>query len=95
MKSTTASANGKARTRSVSRWMPSRGERLERLVHRRRGRAEIDHAVARRLGGLAADRRRDEALRGLELAQQPLHVVDVGGAFLGVARVAVLATCRA
>src|SRR5581483_1775352 len=64
-------------------------QRLQRLLHRRRGRAEIERAVARRLLRIAPDRRRDQLLRGLELAEQPLHVVDVDRAFLAVAGVAV------
>ncbi len=34
---------------------------------------------------------RQEAARGLELVLEPLHVVDVGQAFLGIAREAVAA----
>ena len=49
---------------------------LQRLFHRGRGRAEIDRAEPRRLLGAAPDRRRHQFLRGLELPQQPLHVVE-------------------
>ena len=62
----------------------------QRLVHRRRGRAEVDQ---RRSGSACAasraDRLRHQRLGGLELAQQALHVVDVDGALLAVAGVAV------
>ena len=58
-------------------------QRLEGLVHRRAGRAVVDDAVARRglrgPGGAALDRLRHQRLRGLELGQQALHVVDVVG----------------
>jgi len=64
-------------------------QRVERLVHRRAGRAEVHHAVACRLRGSAGDRLRHERLRGLELLQQPLHVVHVVGARLRIARVGV------
>src|SRR6266536_1130141 len=64
-------------------------EEFDRLVHRRAGRAVIDHAVAGRLCSVAAHRPRHDILRRLELAQQALHVVDVGAAFLGIAGVAV------
>src|SRR5439155_25881336 len=37
------------------------------------------------------DRPRHQAFGGLELVQETLHVVDVVGPFLGIARVAVLA----
>ena len=69
--------------------VPARLQHADRLVHRRRGRAEIDHAVFGRLLRVGLQRPRHQVLRGLELAQQPLHVVGVGRAFLGVARVAV------
>ena len=69
--------------------LAARFEQLDRFVHRRRGRAEIDHAVFGRLAGIGLQRPRHQILRGLELAQQPLHVVGVGRAFLGVARIAV------
>ena len=64
-------------------------QHADRLVHRRRGRAEIDHAVFGRLGGVGLQRPRHQVLCGLELAHQPLHVVGVDRAFLGIARVAV------
>ena len=79
-----------AHAQRVEMRCPARSERRQRLVHRGRGRAEIDHAEA----ASAAPRRArtgagHERLGGLELAQQPLHVVDVGRALLGVAGVAV------
>ena len=64
-------------------------DQVDRLVHRRRGRAVIDHAVFGRLVGIGLQRARHQVLGGLELAHQPLHVVGIGRAFLGVARVAV------
>ena len=69
--------------------MPARFQDADRLVHRRRGRAEIDHAVFGRLGGVGLQRPRHHVLRGLELAHQPLHVVGVNRAFFGIARIAV------
>ena len=91
MKSATASANGNARMRRRSRWMPSRLERGQRLGHRGAGRAEPDDAGSRRASPRCSiTGSGTSVLRGLELAQQPLHVVDVRRALLGVARVAVL-----
>ncbi len=56
----------------------SRLEIRQRLVHRRRGRAEIDHAdLARLLGAPYLRRRGTIDLRRLELAQKALHVVDI------------------
>ena len=69
--------------------MRRRLQHADRLVHRRRGRAVIDHAVFGRLLRVGLERPRHQVLGGLELAQQPLHVVGVGRAFLGVARVTV------
>ena len=59
-------------------------ERVERLLHRRRRRAEIDRAEFGRFLGLPFYGARHQPLGGLEFAQQPLHVLDVGPAFLGV-----------
>jgi hypothetical protein len=60
-----------------------------RLVHGRGRRAEIQGAVPGRARGVLPQRFRHEVLGRLELAQQPLHVVHVGGAFLRVAGVAI------
>src|SRR5207253_1309258 len=67
-----------------------RGERGERHAHRGSGRAEVNRAEARRLARGTVHGLGDLLLGGLELAQKALHVVDVGRAILGVARVAVL-----
>src|SRR5262249_56987324 len=64
-------------------------EDLDRFVHRGARRAVIDDTVAGRFLGVAAYRARHQILRRVELAQQSLHVVDVGTALLGVAGVAV------
>ncbi len=64
-------------------------QQADRFVHRRRGRTEIDHAVFGGLGGIGLQRPRHQILRGLELAHQPLHVVDVDRAFFRIARIAV------
>ena len=69
--------------------MPARLQEPDRLVHRRRGRAEIDHAVFGRLCRIGLQRPRHHVLRGFELAHQALHVVGVDRAFFGVARIAV------
>ncbi len=69
--------------------MPARFQQPDRLVHGRRGRAEIDHAVLGRLGGVGLQRPRHHVLGGLEFAHQPLHVVGIDRAFLGITRVAV------
>ena len=61
------------------------------LVHGRRRRAVIDRAVAGILLGLVEDRLGQQRLGGLELAQQPLHVVDIDRALFAVARVGVAA----
>ena len=90
MNSRTASGNGKARRRSASRWMPRLGQHVQRLVHRRAGRAEVDHAAARLLARpRAAPAAAPASAAVLELVQQPLHVVDVVGPGLGVARIGV------
>src|SRR5712691_8049380 len=65
-------------------------ERPEGFLHRQRARTEIDRADAGRLAGLALLWARHQALGGLELAQEPLHVVDVVRPLLGIMRVAVL-----
>src|SRR4051794_14699013 len=71
--------------------LTARRHHVDRLVHRGGGRAEINRAVAYALIalGIAAHRPRHQPLRGLELAQEALHVIGVGPAFLGVACVAV------
>ena len=69
--------------------MPARLDHADRFVHRRRGRAVIDHAVFGGLGGVRLQWAWHQVLSGVELADQPLHVVDVRRAFLGIARVAV------
>ncbi len=69
--------------------MAARLQNSDRLVHRGRGRAEIQHAVFGRLRRIGLQRPRHHVLRGLELAHQALHVVGIDGAFLGIARVAV------
>src|SRR5207248_5534574 len=68
-----------------------RGERLQRLVHRRAGRAVVDAAEARRVLGRGQQRLGNQLLRVLELLLQPLHVVLVVGPGLGVAGVRVAA----
>ena len=45
-----------------------RFEHLDRLVHSRRGRAEIDHAIFGRLVGIGLQRPRHQILGGVELA---------------------------
>src|SRR3974390_3581571 len=67
-------------------------DHANRLVHRRRSRAVIDDAVFGRLTGIGEERPRYQVLGSFELADQPLHLVNVGGAFLGGARVAVART---
>ena len=69
--------------------MSARFQQADRLVHRWRRRAEIDHAVFGRLGGVGLQRPRHHVLRRLELAHQPLHVVGINSAFFRIARVAV------
>src|SRR6266702_22420 len=65
-------------------------KRPEGFFHRQRARTEIDRTDAGRLACLALLWARYQALGGLELAQQPLHVVDVVRPFLGIMGVAVL-----
>ena len=69
--------------------LPSRARRATRPSPRRSSRTRSTPArvgcAARSITGAGTQR-----LRGLELAQQPLHVVDVRRPLLGVARVAVL-----
>src|SRR5262245_63877326 len=77
-----------AHTHTVER-MAARLYHMDRLVHRGRGRAIVDHTVFGRFCSPGNQRSRNEILGGVELADQPLHVVDVWCAFLGVARVAV------
>ena len=76
--------------RSVSSWMPAR---LQHARSPRPSPARSSRNRSRRIwsacAALACSGARHQVLRGLELAQQPLHVVGVGRAFLGVARVAV------
>ena len=55
------------------------------LVHRRRGRSVVNDADASRLRRGLLHRTGQEATRGLKLAQQTLHIVDIGARFLGVA----------
>src|SRR5580704_7671296 len=55
------------------------------LVHRRRGRSEVDDPDPRRLCRWLDSRTREEAARGFEFAQEALHIVDVRTGFLGVA----------
>ena len=69
----------------------ARFERFERFFHRHGGRAEIERAELGRLARRALFGLRHEALGGLELVQQALHVVDVVVALFAIARVAVLA----
>src|SRR4051812_16493649 len=54
---------------------PVRRHHVDRLVHRGRGRTEVDRPIARALVafGITAHRPRHEPLRGLELAQEALH----------------------
>jgi len=47
--------------------MPARLDHGDRLVHCRRGRTEIDHAVFGRLGGVGLQRSRHQVLGGVEL----------------------------
>src|ERR1700730_18695553 len=61
----------------------------DRLVHRNGSRTEIDRAEFRRLARIAANGRGHELFRGLELLQEPLHVVDIDRPLFAVARVAV------
>src|SRR4051794_13753133 len=76
MKLVTLEWNGNARTRSRSSESP-RAYHRDRLVHGGRGRAVIDDAVLGGLAGIGGQRPRHQILRGLELAQEPLHVVGV------------------
>src|SRR5262249_25687459 len=69
--------------------VPTRFDHRERRVHRGRARAIVDHAVFRRLSGGRDQGPRYEVLSGLELADQTLHVVDVGRAFFSVTRIAI------
>ena len=63
------------------------GQPVQRLVHRRAGGAEVDDAVARLLRRGARHRLRHQRGRGAELGSQPLHVAQVVGPGLGIARV--------
>ena len=69
MKSSTSSWNGKARTRSgIELDAVGSPAIVQRLVHRRAGRAEVDHAEPRRLGPPARTiGLRHQLLGGLEL----------------------------
>src|SRR6185437_1866659 len=69
--------------------MAARLDHMDCLAHGRRRRAVIDHAVFGRLAGIGNDRARHQVLGGVELADQPLHVVDVRRPFLGVFGIAV------
>src|ERR1700736_3782627 len=66
-------------------------ERLERLRHRRGGRAEIQCTKSGRLARRALDGPRHQPFSGLEFMQQALHVVDIVRALFGIAGVTVLA----
>src|ERR1700722_7238736 len=55
------------------------------LVHRRSSRSIVENSNPRSLGRRLENRAREEAARGLEFAQQALHIVDVRTGFLGVA----------
>src|SRR5215475_4403843 len=69
--------------------MATRLDHVDRLIHGWRCGAVIDHAIFGRFSGSGDQWPRYHVLRGLELTDQPLHVINVGRAFLGVARVAV------
>ena len=60
-----------------------------RLVHGRRGGAEIEHAIRRLLFRVAPLRLRQDGLRRLQLAQQTLHIVDVIGPLFAIFGIAV------
>jgi hypothetical protein len=89
MKSTTPRREGEGAHAQRSRWTPPLPAPGHRLVHRRAGGAVIDHADASYASRRARTGPGTRRLGGLELAQQPLHVVDVTGAFLAVLGVAV------
>ena len=78
--------------RKASTCRPSSASSSWRFVHRGRGRSVVEDADPRRLCRRAfSSRTRQQAARGFELALEPLHVVDIGQAFLGVAGEAVAA----
>src|SRR4029079_3458238 len=69
--------------------MPARLQQFNGFIHRRRGRAEIDHAVLGWLARVGLQWPWCRVLCVFEFADQPLHVIGVHRAFLGIARVAV------
>ena len=75
-----------ARMRRVSTGKPLVGQHLLGFVHRGGGRSVLEDSDPGRFRRPLQHRARQQAARGFELALQPLHVVDIGQAFLGVAR---------